>query len=281
MSRKQPDVSLTDDDTPEGAGSAPSSEKDRRFVTALARGLDILRCFQAADPALTNQEIAERTKLPKPTISRLTHTLLELGYLTYSRRTGAYQLGPGVLALGYAAIAGLEIRERARPYMEELAEHANATVGLGARDRLTVVYLDVRRGEQTITLSRNVGSRLPLGTTAMGRAILAALPESERNYLLRAMKEREPETHRDIEKGVRQAVDELRTFGFCTSFGDWLPDVNAVAAPVASLDGEHLYSLNVGGPSFLVPKEVLCEELGPKLANIARSLSAPIPGAGG
>ncbi|MBX2854960.1 MAG: helix-turn-helix domain-containing protein, partial [Rhodobacteraceae bacterium] len=64
MPRKQPDANLQDDD------SAEVGEKDRRFVTALARGLDILRCFQASDPALTNQEIAERTKLPKPTISR-------------------------------------------------------------------------------------------------------------------------------------------------------------------------------------------------------------------
>ena len=255
-------------------------EKDRRFVTALSRGLEILRCFKAADPVLTNQEIAERTNLPRPTISRLTHTLKELGYLHCSPRTGAYSLGPGVLALGYAAIAGLEIRERARPFMEELADHANATVALGARDRLAVVYLEVRRGEQAFTLSRNVGSRLPLGTTSMGRAILAALPEGERNYVLRALKESEPETYRKVEKGVRQAVQDLRTRGFCVSFGDWLPDVNAVAAPIASLDGERLYSLNIGGPSFLVPKELLLEELGPRLAEIARTLSAPIPGAG-
>lgn len=253
-----------------------SADKDRRIVTALARGLDILRCFKATDPALSNQEIAARTNLPKPTVSRLTHTLLELGYLTYSRRTGTYQLGPGVLALGYATIAGLEIRERARPFMEELATRAEATVALGAQDRLSVVYLDVCRGEQTISLTRNVGSRLPLATTSMGRAIISALPPSERDYLMRAIRDREPENFREIERGVKQAQEELAKHGFCTSFGDWIKDVNAVGAPIVSLDGEHLYGINIGGPSFLVSRELLMEELGPKLAEIARSLSAPI-----
>lgn len=258
------------------AGNRPSDQpRDRQFVSALARGLDILRCFQAGDPALTNQEISERTGLPKPTVSRLTHTLRELGYLTYSQRTGAYQLGAGVLALGYAMIASLEIREHVRPYMDELAGMANVTVALGARDRLSVVYLDVRRGAQTISLSRNVGSRQPLATTSMGRAIMAALPETEREYLLRALRDRDPDNFRTIEKGIRRACGEVAEHGFCTSFGDWLPDVNAVGAPLLSVDGEHLYGMNAGGPSFLVPPEALVEELGPRLAEITRELSGP------
>lgn len=255
-------------------GEAPAA-RDRQFVTALARGLEILRCFEAGEPALTNQQIAERTGLPKPTVSRLTHTLKELGYLTHAGRGGAYQLGPGVLGLGYSMIASLEIREHVRPYMAEIAGLANVTVALGARDRLSVVYLDVCRGAQTISLSRSVGSRLPLATTSMGRAIMAALPEAEREYLLRAIREREPDNYRRIEEGVRTACRELAEYGFCTSFGDWLGDVNAVGAPLLSVDGEHLYGLNAGGPSFLVPPEILLEKLGPRLARITRELSGP------
>jgi DNA-binding IclR family transcriptional regulator len=180
-----------------------------------------------------------------------------------------------VLGLGYAIIASLEIREPLRPSMDELAAMANVTVALGARDRLSVVYLDVRRGAQTISLSRNVGSRLPLATTSMGRAIMAALPQAERDYLLRALRERDPDHYARLERGVRRACDELAAQGFCTSFGDWLPDVNAVGAPLLSVDGEHLYGLNAGGPSFLVPPEILLEKLGPRLARITRELSGP------
>ena len=75
--------------------------KDRQFVTALARGLEVLRCFRAENPILGNQEIAQKTGLPKPTVSRLTFTLTELGYLRYSKNLRKYQLGTAVLALGY------------------------------------------------------------------------------------------------------------------------------------------------------------------------------------
>src|SRR5690606_33751200 len=97
-------------------------EGDRKFVVALARGLEVLRAFRARDGYLTNQEIAERTTLPKATVTRLTYTLCELGYLTHNPRLGRYQLAPGAVTLGYAALANLGIRQVARAYMDEAAE---------------------------------------------------------------------------------------------------------------------------------------------------------------
>jgi DNA-binding IclR family transcriptional regulator len=256
----------------EGAHPGP---RDRQFVNALARGLEILRCFRPGDPPLNNHEIASRTGLPKPTVSRLTHTLTELGYLIHLARSATYQLGPGVLALGYTMLSGIELRERARPLMEELAQRASVTVALGGRDRLSVVYLEVARGAQVITLSRNVGERLPIECTAMGRAILASLPMRERDYLLRALADRAPGRAAEVEESIRRATVQIEDQGFCTSFGDWIADVNAVAAPVLALGGEHLYALNAGGPSFLVSQERLTQDLGPRLAEMATALGAP------
>ena len=259
------------DSTSEAADGAT----DRQFVTALARGLEVLRAFRPGESDLSNQEISERTGLSKPTVSRLTHTLVELGYLTQSRASGRYQLGPGVLALGYAMIAGVEMRERARPLMEELAVTADATVAFGERDRLSVVYLDCCRGRQTVALSLNVGSRIPLGTTAMGRAIMARLPEGEREYLLRALRERDPDTFPRVERGVERAIRDLERQGFVTSFGDWRPDVNAIGVPVQSLNRERVFGLICGGPSFTASAEYLSEKVGPRLVKIAADLSAP------
>jgi DNA-binding IclR family transcriptional regulator len=254
---------------------AGEAATDRQFVTALARGLEVLRAFRPGEADLSNQEIAERTSLSKPTVSRLTHTLVELGYLTQSRSSGRYQLGPGVLALGYAMIAGLEMRERARPLMEELAVTSDATVAIGERDRLSVVYLDCCRGRQTVALSLNVGSRIPLGTSAMGRAIMARLPEGEREYLLRALRERDPDTFPKVERGVELAMRDLDRQGFVTSFGDWRPDVNAIGVPVQSLNRERVFGLICGGPSFTASAEYLSEKIGPRLVKIACDLSAP------
>src|SRR6476659_11498121 len=84
---------------------------DRKFVTALARGLEVLRAFTPTEGLLGNGEIAERTRLPKPTVSRLTYTLTKLGYLSHIERLAKYQLAPAALALGYTALAHIRIRQ--------------------------------------------------------------------------------------------------------------------------------------------------------------------------
>ena len=114
-------------------GRSAATPKDRQFVNSLARGFEILRAFAPNDTLLGNQEIAERTGLPKPTVSRLTYTLTRLGYLTYLDRLAKYQLGTSVLALGYAALASMGIRQIAKPHMQALADFAGASIGLGSR----------------------------------------------------------------------------------------------------------------------------------------------------
>lgn len=256
------------------SGTDLGVEGDRHFVTALARGLELLRCFRAGELGLTNTDFAERTGLPKPTISRLTYTLTKLGYLSYSQRSGRYQLGNGVLALGYGLLSGLDIRTRARPLMQALASEVDASVALGARDRLSMVYLDCVRGAGTVTLRLDIGSRIPLATTAMGRALLAALPAGERDYLMRAIKDRAPDEFARIETGVLQACADLADKGFTSSFGDWQSDVHAVAVPVFQADGERLFAINCGCPAFMVSADRLTAEIGPRLAEMARNLGA-------
>src|SRR5579863_2019219 len=143
------------------------SGKNRQFVTALARGLEVLRCFERGDGLLGNQEIASRTGLPRPTVSRLTYTLTRLGYLEHVHRLGKYRLGTAVLSLGYALLNNTDLRQTLSPLMQELAEYADASVALGARDRLHLVYLENCRSSATLTLGLEVGSRIPIATTAM------------------------------------------------------------------------------------------------------------------
>lgn len=257
-------------------GQVDESSKDRRFVTALARGLDVLRCFEPGDVSLGNLEIARRTGLPKPTVSRLTYTLTSLGYLTYSERHGTYQLGSGVLSLGYAMLAGLSIRERARPLMQEFADTVDATIALGSRDRLSMVYTEVCRGPGAVTLRMDVGARIPIATTSMGRAMLAVLPESEREFLMSHIKGKTADTaeFRKIEKGVEKATRDLATRGFCTSIGEWRPEVNAVGTAFLSHDGE-VFGLNCGGPAFRLSREDLEKDFGPRLAELARKIADP------
>ncbi len=100
--------------------------KDRKFVEALARGLDVLRAFTHGSVVMGNQDIARITGLPKPTVSRMTYTLTKLGYLSYSQQLEKYQLDSGVLALGYAYVSNLRVRQLAKPYMDEFARNVMA-----------------------------------------------------------------------------------------------------------------------------------------------------------
>ena len=247
--------------------------KDRQFVTALARGLEILRAFKPGDGGLGNQELAERTNLPKPTISRLTYTLTTLGYLTMEESTGLYQLGPSVLSLGYSFLSNLDIRARARPLMQQMANDVDAAISLGTRDRLEMLYLETCRGDGALTLRLDVGSRIPIAETAMGRAFLAGLPADERGYLMERIAHKDPERYSRVKDGVDQAVEDIAAYGFTFSLADWHKDVHAVGVPVIMPDRSAVFALNCGGPSFLLSREKLENDLGPRLVRLAETLT--------
>src|SRR6201991_891822 len=123
---------------------------DRSFVVALSRGLDVLRAFHPNDGLLGNQELAARTKLPKPTVSRLTYTLTKLGYLTPVPRFEKYQLAPAAMALGYAALANLGVRHLSEPFREEMMRAPAGAVAIGGRDRHSMIYFAQSRGSETV-----------------------------------------------------------------------------------------------------------------------------------
>lgn len=249
-------------------------EKDRQFVSALARGLDILSCFKANDRFLNNQEISQRTGLPKPTVSRLTHTLIQAGYLNYSGKLGKYFLGNRTLSLGYAFVANLEMRQIARPMMKELADYAQASVAIGVRDQLTMLYIENSRTSTTnFNIRLDVGSHLPLATTAMGRAYLCGVSEKERNSLMDQIRTQNPSDWPKIKGGLEQAMKDYQDKGFCLSLGDWDKGVHGVAVPYIPGDETEVLSFNVGGPPFILTKDKLLNDIGPRLISLVKNIT--------
>ncbi|MEQ8651370.1 MAG: IclR family transcriptional regulator [Kiloniellales bacterium] len=251
-----------------------SGDRGRQFVTALARGLEVLRAYRPGEIALGNQEIAQRTGLPKPTVTRLTYTLCELGYLVHLPRHGGYQLGPAVLGLGYTMLSGLEVRDRARPLIRTLADKVDCAVALGMRDRMNLVYVECARGCGRITLSLDVGSRIPLAKTAMGRAVFVGMAREEREAVLAELKEREADDYAGLAEGLQRAVEDFEALGFVCSFGDWQREVHAVGVPLTLPGEEQSYALNAGGPAFLKDPQHMRDVVGPELVQLARLLSS-------
>jgi len=249
---------------------------DRQFVTALARGLEVLRAFQPGDRLLGNQELAERTKLPKPTISRLTHTLTLLGYLEYSSRHEKYSLGTPVLALGYAFLNNIGIRKIARPHMQEFADYAAASVALGNRDRLQMTYLELAHGSTTVSLRLDVGARIPIQQSALGIAFCSALPESERDFLLSAIQRVEGSHWPQVKKRMTAGFREIEKNGFCVSLGAFQRTINGVGVPLVTPNGSNVYAVNCSGPAFQLSEARMREEIGPRLVHTVRNITAEL-----
>lgn len=253
-----------------------AAKEDRQFVAALARGLDVLACFRTSDKVLSNQEIAERCKLPKSTVSRLTHTLTRLGYLQYVESSAKYRLGTATLALGSAMLARMNARQLARPLMQELAEATGAVVAMGTCAQRSMIYVEICRSRAPVTISLDVGARLPLATTAMGRAYLAAVTDGERQALMAQIRERDRSSWPKIRDGIEAALAQYKVLGCCSSFGEWQKDLNGIAAAIRPGGDMPILAISCGGPAFQLAPDFLLDVARPRLIELIRRLKVTL-----
>jgi len=251
---------------------------DRSFVVALSRGLEVLRAFGPNDGLLGNQELAARTKLPKPTISRLTYTLTKLGYLTQVPRFEKYQLAPAAMSLGYAALANLGVRHLWQPFRDEVMQQTGGAVAVGARDRLSMIYVGQARSSLTVGVQLDVGSKIPIATTAMGRAYLCALQGEERAVLLRELREYYGSRWPRIKEGIERSEEMVARRGFAISVGEWQDDVHAAGVALTLNDGTGPYAFNCGAPAFRFTEDRLINDIGPRLVAMVRKIEAALGG---
>jgi len=247
-------------------------------AATLTRGLEILRAFTAEDATLGNQDLIERTGLPKATISRLTATLVGLGYLHYDNDLGRYSIGPATVSLGYSALSSSAVVHMARALMQELADETGAAVALGMRDGPEMVYAANCRSMAPVSLRLNVGSRLPIWRTAMGLAYVADSDPAARKLLVAEMIAAEPASKQKITELVNQAVVDLSQRGFVSIFGTWYSYINAVGVSFQPTDGSPRVALTCGGIVDIVPREACLEVVGPRLVKLVSRLGTLLEG---
>lgn len=210
---------------------------------SLTRGVAILRAFRPGTELLGNGELAERTGLPHASVSRLTQTLTEVGYLEHDARQRAYRLGAPVLTLGLAMRTGSSVLRVATPPMTALARRLRINVGLAVRDGEEMVYLEsIRfnaRGAQRSVVS---GQRVPIELTALGRAWLSVAPKAERAALMARWRPKRRTHWRKLEREIAEAASDIARKGYCVA--SWQPQVVALATPIVT-DDRPIYALNV------------------------------------
>jgi DNA-binding IclR family transcriptional regulator len=262
----------------EAAADEDEPRSQRQFVMAVARGFDVLNAFVPDGGPLGNQEIAARSGLPRPTVSRIAFTLTELGYLVYSPETEKYRLGPGILALAAAFGAGTRLADIAHGPMQELADATRGTVAIGQADGTDMVYLLLRRSVSRIMLRQDVGSRIPMATTAMGHAYLHALPAARRAAQADLLAERMGAEAPRFREALARTGEEMAQRGFCVMAGTWESEINGAATALRLDDGQDVLALNIGGPAFWLTRESLYGEIGERLmAARAELVAAGMP----
>jgi DNA-binding IclR family transcriptional regulator len=245
-----------------------TEDEDPRFNNAVARGLAILRTFQFDRKLLGNVEIAEATRLPKPTVSRLTYTLTQLGYLRYLPDFGKYELAAGVVSLAYPYLVNMPVPTVARPLMEELAQKSRTNVGLGVQEGLSVLYLEYALGEPNPNRRQRVGFRVPVIRTAMGRACVAAMPPQERARLYDELKDHYRKEWGELQRELEDAVEQVDRRGFCIAAGTFQKTTSSVAVPFVHTDGRTLLAFNSQGNTTQQTPAVM-ERNGKRLVELA------------
>lgn len=215
-----------------------------QFVQSLARGLDVIRAFDAEHPSMTLTDVAKRTGLSRATARRFLLTLAELGYVRTDGKH--FELTAQVLQLGYAFLSGHTLAELAEPVLEELSSRLNESASASVLDGTDVVYIARVHTRRIMRVGISVGSRFPAYATSMGRVLLAHLGDDELDAALaaRPLERLTPNTITDS-AALRRELSTVREQGWCLVDQELEIGLRSIAVPVLSPEGTVAAALNV------------------------------------
>lgn len=246
-----------------------NSRKD--FVEALARGLEVIRSFDRLHVQQTISQISERTLLARPTVLRLLITLDELGYVRC--QDNRYSLTPKVVDLGMAYVSSLGLYGAAKPHMENLSKEVDQTVSLAELDGSDIVYTGRVEVPKIVSVGVTVGSRLPSASTALGRVLLAEIPDTELHDVLNtpSLSMYVPRKRLTADQ-IRPRLQTVREQGWAESDEDLQYGVQAIAAPLRGEDGRVIAAIGLATHTSEIGKEIVRERYLPLLLETARSI---------
>ncbi|MBI4772539.1 MAG: IclR family transcriptional regulator [Chloroflexi bacterium] len=236
---------------------------------AVQRAIALLKTFSDEQPELGLSELARAVNLNKSTAYRLLTALESEGMLARNPATDGYRLGPEIIALGGRALRGTDLRSAARPELERLAAQTLETATLeipagnwqaaaGAGGLPEVLILDEVAGGHTIGASQEIGTRWPAHATSTGKALLAALPEAEREAALGSPFPR-PTERTLTGAALATELDRVRAQGYAVAVEELEPGYTAVGAALRDYTGRAAAAISVGGPSVRFGPERVAE----------------------
>jgi IclR family pca regulon transcriptional regulator len=265
-------VAVTDIDLLLPAESLAEDPADsRNYVTALARGLTVIRAFSGQSQQMTLSDVARVADLPRATVRRCLLTLQALGYVDVAGRF--FSLSPQVLTLAQAYLRSSVLPRVAQPFLERMSEGVGESCSVSILHGTDVIYVARSSRKRIASLHRDVGTHLPAHCTSMGRVLLASLQPAELAAYFRVvtLEAFTPFTV-TTEAGLRAVLDEVARDGFCAVDQELEIDLRSLAVPLRNGSGKIVAALNVSTQAGRTSREAMLERFLPVLRTIAAEM---------
>lgn len=241
-------------------------------IRSLVKALAILDCFNADHPQLGVREVARQLNMSTSTVGRLLATLHSADVLSQDPTTRLYRIGSKVLSWNAVYMHGLDVREKARPMLEELHQLTQETVNLYILDGTERVCVERLESSQRVRVIVQIGERMPLYAGSAGKAILAFAPSELVERILEKPLERMTDNTITSRKKLLEELRSVRNCGYAVSHAERFTDAMGLAAPIFDATGNVIAALNVSGPLLRFTQTEVAK-YAPKVVQLANQVS--------
>ncbi|MFC5993422.1 IclR family transcriptional regulator C-terminal domain-containing protein [Pseudonocardia hispaniensis] len=245
------------------------------YVQSLARGLAVIRAFDAGNPERTLSEVARATGLTRAAARRFLLTLVALGYVRTDGRL--FALTPRVLELGYSYLSSLTLPEVATPHLEALSRTVGESASMSVLDDGEVVYVARVPTTRIMSVAITIGTRFPAFATSMGRVLLAALPPARLDEVLAGLETRRLTAHTltDV-AALRRELEKVRAAGHCLVDQELELGLRSLAVPVRDRSGAVAAAVNISTQTTRGTPEELLRDVLPALEACAAAIETDL-----
>ena len=226
----------------------------------LARALAILDCFDVDHPLLGVRDLARQLRMSRSTVGRLLATMRSAGVLSQDPVTRCYMMGPKVLTWSAIYTSGSDIRNRARPALEELHRATRETISLYILDGDKRTCVDRIESQENLRMTTRVGEWLPIHTEASGRVFLAFMsPVLRKEVISRVYKKPSASGKRSSREALLDDLKKIQAQGYAVSHGESTAGASCVSAPVFDATGKPIAAITISGPTIRMTDDKVSE----------------------
>ncbi|WP_454765784.1 IclR family transcriptional regulator [Cupriavidus campinensis] len=265
-------ASQADSETSRVPGAASAEKPSDSYVQSFARGLSVIRAFDARHPAQTLTEIAQASGLTRAGARRILLTLVGLGYVQADGRQ--FRLTPKILDLGFAYLTSMPFWNLAEPIMEALSQDVHESCSISVLDGTEIVYVLRVPARKIMTINLSIGSRLPAYCSSMGRVLLSGLDDEALDRVLRAT-DLQPRTRRTVTgiDPLKSLIAEIRVRGWAQNDQELEEGLVSLAAPIRNRTGQIIAAINISGQANRTSAQEMVERFLPALLEASEKIS--------